>query len=157
MSKKILVIEDDPASLRLMQYILEHNGYDVLTAINGLDGLKKAQSEEPDLVILDIMLPGIDGFDICYNLRAEPQTAKLPILMLSAKAREVDRDTGLKVGADYYITKPVDPANILSSVESLLRREKHNLPVQEEELEQREDRATRIGRSQERKAGRSAG
>ena len=137
MSKRILVIEDDPASLRLMQYILEHKGYEVLTAVNGLDGLKKARSEEPDLVILDVMLPGMDGFDICYHLRAEPQTAKLPILMLSAKAREVDRDTGLKVGADYYITKPVDPAEIISNVEALLAQGEHNLPVQEKEVEQR--------------------
>ena len=137
MSKRILVIEDDPASLRLMQYILERKGYEVLTAVNGLDGLKKARSEEPDLVILDVMLPGMDGFDICYHLRAEPQTAKLPILMLSAKAREVDRDTGLKVGADYYITKPVAPAEIISSVEALLAQGEHNLPVQEKEVEQR--------------------
>ena len=137
MSKRILVIEDDPASLRLMQYILEHKGYEVLTAVNGLDGLKKARSEEPDLVILDVMLPGMDGFDICYHLRAEPQTAKLPILMLSAKAREVDRDTGLKVGADYYITKPVAPAEIISNVEALLAQGEHNLPVKEKEVEQR--------------------
>jgi len=137
MSKRILVIEDDPASLRLMQYILEHKGYEVLTAVNGLDGLKKARSEEPDLVILDVMLPGMDGFDICYHLRAEPQTAKLPILMLSAKAREVDRDTGLKVGADYYITKPVAPAEIISNVEALLAQGEHKLPVQEKEVEQR--------------------
>lgn len=137
MSKRILVIEDDPASLRLMQYILEHKGYKVLTAVNGLDGLKKARNEELDLVILDVMLPGMDGFDICYHLRAEPQTAKLPILMLSAKAREVDRDTGLKVGADYYITKPVAPAEIISKIEALLAQGGHNLPVQEKEVEQR--------------------
>ena len=137
MSKRILVIEDDPASLRLMQYILEHKGYEVLTAVNGLDGLKKARNKEPDLILLDVMLPGMDGFDICYHLRAEPQTAKLPILMLSAKAREVDRDTGLKVGADYYITKPVAPAEIISNVEALLAQGEHNLPVQEKEVEQR--------------------
>lgn len=137
MSKKILVIEDDPASLRLTQYMLEHKGYEVLTAVNGLDGLKKARSEEPDLVILDVMLPGMDGFDICYNLRAEPQTAKMPILMLSAKAREVDMDTGRKVGADNYITKPVDPAEIISSIEVLLAQGEHKLPVQGTEVERR--------------------
>ncbi len=137
MSKRILVIEDDPASLRLMQYILEHKGYEVLTAVNGLDGLKKARSEEPDLVIMDVMLPGMDGFDICYHLRAEAQTVTLPILMLSAKAREVDRDTGLKAGAYYYIIKPVDPAEIISKVEALLAQGEHNLPVQEKEVEQR--------------------
>ncbi len=139
MSKKILVIEDDPASLRLTQYVLEHNGYTVLTAVNGLDGLKMAQSEQPDLVILDVMLPGMDGFDICYHLRAAPQTARLPIMMLSAKAREADRETGLKVGADYYVTKPVEPAEIIRNIEALLARGKgkYNLPVPEEEVEQR--------------------
>jgi DNA-binding response OmpR family regulator len=137
MSKKILVIEDDPASLRLMQYILSHKGYEVLTAVNGLDGLKKTRSESPDLIILDVMLPGMDGFDICYHLRAEPQTAKLPILMLSAKAREVDRDTGLKVGADAYITKPIDPTDIISNIETLLTQGNHDLTVQEKEVGQR--------------------
>lgn len=137
MSKRILVIEDDPASLRLTQYILEHKGYEVLTAINGLDGLKKARSEEPDLVILDVMLPGMDGFDICYHLRNEPQTARLPIMMLSAKAREADRDTGLKVGADYYVTKPVDPAEIARNIETLLAGEKQPQPVTEQEVEPR--------------------
>ena len=134
MSKKILVVEDDPASLRLTQYILEHKGYKVLTAVNGLDGLKKAQSEELDLIIIDVMLPGMDGFDICYHLRSEPRTARLSIMMLSAKAQELDRDTGLKVGADYYITKPVDPAEIIRSVEALLAQGEYNLPVHEEEV-----------------------
>jgi DNA-binding response OmpR family regulator len=122
MSKKILVIEDDPASLRLTQYILEHRDYEVLTAVNGLDGLKRAQNEEPDLVVMDIMLPGMDGFDICYQLRAEPRTAGIPVLMLSAKAREADKETGLKVGADGYITKPVDPEEIVSRIEALLQQ-----------------------------------
>ncbi|MFC1942463.1 response regulator transcription factor [Chloroflexota bacterium] len=131
MSKRILVVEDDPASMRLMQYILEHKGYEVITAVNGLDGLKKARSEEPDLVILDVMLPGMGGFDICYHLRSEPQTAGMPILMLSAKARGVDKDTGLKVGADFYATKPVDPAEIVSTVQSLISKTEHNLPIQE--------------------------
>jgi two-component system alkaline phosphatase synthesis response regulator PhoP len=135
MSKKILVIEDDPASLRLTQYILEHRDYEVLTAVNGLDGLKKAQSEEPDLVVTDIMLPGMDGFDICYQLRAEPRTAKIPVLMLSAKAREADKETGLKVGADGYITKPVDPEEIISRIEALLQRRGTESPTREENVE----------------------
>ena len=122
MNKKILVIEDDPSSLRLTQYTLKQQGYEVITAPNGLEGLRKAQSEEPDLVILDIMLPGIDGFEICHHLRAEAQTTQLPILMLSAKAQEVDKDIGLKVGADDYITKPALPSEIVSAVESLLER-----------------------------------
>jgi two-component system alkaline phosphatase synthesis response regulator PhoP len=137
MRKRILLVEDDPASLRLTQYTLEQGGYEVLTAITGLEGLKKAQSESPDLVILDVMLPGMEGFDICYYLRAEPQTARLPILMLSAKAREADRDVGLKAGADDYLVKPISPSEILSRVESWLVKEKRGLPVQEKKVEQR--------------------
>jgi len=122
MDKKILVTEDDPASLRLMVYTLQHEGYEVVTAANGLDGLRKALKEKPDLIILDVMLPGIDGFEICHRLRNEPQTAQLPILMLSAKAQEIDKATGLKVGADYYLTKPANPSEIVSRVETLLAR-----------------------------------
>jgi len=122
MNKKVLIIEDDPSTLRLTKYTLQQEGYEVLTAPNGLEGLRKASGEEPDLIILDIMLPGIDGFEICRRLRAEPQTAKLPILMVSAKAREVDKATGLKVGGDDYITKPADPSELISRVESLLAK-----------------------------------
>lgn len=120
MAKKILVIEDDPSATRLIGYTLEQEGYHVLTAPNGLEGLKKAQEEELDLLILDVMLPGLDGFQICRRLRAESRTNHLPILMLSAKAQEVDKATGLKVGADEYLTKPHDPSELVSRVENLL-------------------------------------
>jgi DNA-binding response OmpR family regulator len=79
MTKKILVIEDDPAISRLVDYSLRHEGYDVIAATNGLGGIRKANEESPDLVILDVMLPGMDGFEICHRLRSEPNTAKLPI------------------------------------------------------------------------------
>ncbi len=120
MGKKILVIEDDPATLRLIDYSLKQEGYQVITAPNGLDGIRKALGELPDLVILDVMLPGLDGFEICYRLRSEPATAKLPILMFSAKAQEIDKETGMKVGADAYLTKPSAPAEIVSHVAKLL-------------------------------------
>ncbi len=123
MDKKILVIEDDPSALRLIGYTLQQEGYQVLTVPNGLKGLRKARSEQPDLIIIDIMLPGIDGFEVCHRLRAEPQTAKLPILMVSAKGREIDKATGLAVGADDYITKPADPSEIISRVETLLAKQ----------------------------------
>jgi two-component system alkaline phosphatase synthesis response regulator PhoP len=131
MDKKILVIEDDPATLRLINYSLRHEGYQVLTASNGLEGIRKAHNEKPDLIILDVMLPGIDGFEICHRLRSEPDTAKLSILMLSAKAQEIDKDTGLKVGADAYLAKPAAPADIVSRVESLLAPKKRASPAQE--------------------------
>ncbi len=124
MDNKILVIEDDPATLRLMDYSLRHQGYQVLMASNGLEGLRKAQDERPDLVVLDVMLPGMDGFEICQRLRSEASTRQLPILMLSAKAQGIDKDTGLKMGADDYLSKPADPSEIVRRVGSLLARKR---------------------------------
>ncbi len=120
MNEKILVIEDDPNALRLVEYKLGQEGYQVITAADGLEGLKKAREEHPDLIILDIMLPGLDGYEVCQRLRQEPKTIKLPILMLSAKARGIDKATGLKVGADDYLTKPADPAMVVAKVKTLL-------------------------------------
>ena len=122
MSKKILVIEDDPSTLRLIKYTLQQEGYQVLTAPNGLEGLRTAKNEEPDLIILDVLLPGIDGYEICHRLRAEPQTAQLPILMVSGKAREIDKATGLKMGADDYITKPWHRPELLTKIAVMLQR-----------------------------------
>jgi two-component system alkaline phosphatase synthesis response regulator PhoP len=122
MAKKILVIEDDPAISRLVDYTLRHEGYEVVTAANGLEGIRKAHNEAPDLVILDVMLPGMDGFEICHQLRSEPDTASILILMFSAKAQEIDKNTGLKVGADDYLPKPAAPAEIVSRVAKLLTK-----------------------------------
>ena len=131
MDKKILVIEDDPATSRLVDYTLRHEGYEVIRAANGLEGLQKARNEKPDLLILDVMLPGIDGFEICHRLRSDIATSKLPILMFSAKAQEIDKKTGAKVGADDYLTKPADPAEILNRVRNLLAKDKDAIPVRE--------------------------
>ncbi len=131
MEKKILVIEDDPSTSRLVDYSLRHEGYQVLTASNGLEGIRKAHNEAPDLIILDVMLPGMDGFEICHRLRSEPDTAQLPILMFSAKVQEIDKETGLKVGADDYLSKPTAPAEIVSRVEKLLAKKKRDTPTQE--------------------------
>jgi two-component system, OmpR family, alkaline phosphatase synthesis response regulator PhoP len=120
MDSKVLIIEDDPATTRLVDYSLRHHGYQVIAAANGLEGIRKAQSEHPDLVILDVMLPGMDGFEICHRLRTEPTTSKIKILMFSAKTQDADRETGMKVGADDYLTKPAAPAEIVARVEKLL-------------------------------------
>ena len=120
MNEKILVIEDDPIALRFARYTLSQEGYQVITAPNGLEGLRKAQTENPDLIILDVMLPGMDGFEICHRLRAEPGTTRIPVLMLTAKAQDADRQTGLKVGADDYLTKPALPSEIVRRVQALL-------------------------------------
>ena len=124
MAKKILIVEDDPAVLRAISYMLEKEGYNVLTATDGLTGLTKAKGENPDLLILDVMLPGIDGFEICHRLRAEPQTAQLPILMLSAKGQAADKAMGLQVGANEYLTKPVERLVLLDRVKALLEAKK---------------------------------
>ena len=128
MEKKILIIEDDPATARLVDYSLQHEGYQVITSSNGMEGLRKAHSESPDLVILDVMLPGMDGFEICHRLRADPDTSKLLILMFSAKAQEIDKNTGINVGADDYLTKPSAPAEIVSHVAKLLAKKNYPEP-----------------------------
>lgn len=120
MAKRILVIEDDPVSSRLMEYALEKQGYQVVTASNGLEGLKKVRAEGPDLVILDIMLPGMDGFEICHRVRSELPGKTLPILILSGKAQEADKATGLRLGADDYLVKPISPSTITTVVARLL-------------------------------------
>ncbi len=122
MAEKILVVEDSPTALRLVTFTLESAGYSVISAVNGLEGLRKAQEEGPDLIVLDVMLPGIDGFEVCHRLRAnsDGHQARLPILMLSAKSQEADRLTGEKVGADRYLPKPATPEEITDAVRGLL-------------------------------------
>lgn len=120
MGKKILVVEDDPTSLKFLELILSKEGYQVITASNGLEGLRKAREESPDLLILDVMLPGFDGFEICHRLRSEPDMAKLPILMLSAKWQESDRDAASRVGANAFLSKPVDRIVLLNKVAEFL-------------------------------------
>jgi DNA-binding response OmpR family regulator len=120
MPGKILIIEDDPTALRLIEYALRQRGYQVLTTLNGLEGIITAQKEEPDLVILDIMLPGIDGFEVCRRLHNGSQTAKIPILIISAKTQKEDINAGFRAGADDYLPKPASPTEIINRVEGLL-------------------------------------
>jgi two-component system, OmpR family, alkaline phosphatase synthesis response regulator PhoP len=132
MEHKVLVIEDDPATSRLVEYSLRHAGFQVVRAANGLEGIRMARSEAPDLVILDVMLPGLDGYEICHRLKADAATARLPILMFSAKAQEIDRNTGLKVGADEYLTKPAAPADIVGRVQKLLAKRDLTAPARKD-------------------------
>jgi len=119
-AKRILIIEDDPSFSRAINHIVEKEGYEVSTASNGMTGLRMAKDNPPDLLILDVMLPGLDGFEICSQLRADESTEKLPIIMLSAKGQEADKTTGLSVGANEYLTKPIDRALLLEKIASLL-------------------------------------
>ena len=119
-NRSILIIEDDPSFSRAINHIVEKEGYNVSTASNGMTGLRMVKENPPDLLILDVMLPGMDGFEICSQLRADTSTAGLPIIMLSAKGQETDRETGLKVGANEYLTKPVNRELLLDKITGLL-------------------------------------
>jgi two-component system alkaline phosphatase synthesis response regulator PhoP len=122
MPKKILVIEDEKDIQELLQLYLKRDGYDVHIARDGETGLRKASQERYDLVLLDLMLPQVDGLEICRNLRSRPQTADLPIIMITAKADEADRIVGLEMGADDYITKPFSPREVVARVKAIFRR-----------------------------------
>lgn len=121
---KILIVDDNPSVLRLLEHTLTKEGYEVLTAKNGIEGLKIASQGVPDLTILDVMLPGIDGFEVCHRLRGEAKTASIPVLMMSAKGQPVDRETGLRVGANEYLTKPVERMKLLDNVQKLIANRK---------------------------------
>ena len=120
--KKILVVEDEPDIRELIRYNLEQAGFRVVEAEDGETALHKVRSEQPALVVLDLMLPESDGLEICRILRGERETAALPIVMLTAKAAEVDRVLGLEFGADDYITKPFSPRELVARVRAVLRR-----------------------------------
>jgi two-component system phosphate regulon response regulator PhoB len=119
---RILLIEDERGLTDVLSYNLNREGYETLVAHDGTEGLRKAQMQLPDLVILDIMLPGIDGLEVCRQLRAGKQTSKIPILMLTAKSEEMDQVVGFTVGADDYVTKPFSVKVLLERVRALKRR-----------------------------------
>jgi DNA-binding response OmpR family regulator len=122
MSAKILIVDDEPNVLRLIGYALEIEGYEIVTAMSGMEALSKVETEQPDLVILDIMLPRMSGVEVCQQLRSKPETVSLPIIMLSARAQVADKVKGLQAGADEYVTKPVDSDEIVARVAALLER-----------------------------------
>jgi phosphate regulon transcriptional regulator PhoB len=121
-AQKILVVEDEPDISKLVSYNLAQERFKVLTAEDGEQALKLIQKEKPNLVVLDLMLPGLSGMEVCKILRDRPETAKLPILMLTAKAGEADRVVGLEMGADDYLAKPFSPREMVARVRAILRR-----------------------------------
>ncbi len=121
-AKKVLFVDDEPGYSRAMTYALEKEGYEVVSASNGLQALIKAQKENPDLIILDVMLPGMDGFEVCSRLRNDPQTSRIPIIMLSAKGQDADKSTGLRVGALDYLTKPVENTSLMEKIQVFLQQ-----------------------------------
>jgi two-component system alkaline phosphatase synthesis response regulator PhoP len=121
--KKILVVDDEEDILELVRYNLAREGFKILCASYGEDGLKAAKAEKPNLIVLDLMLPGIDGLDVTRRLKADDATRKIPIVMLTAKGEESDIVTGLELGAEDYITKPFSPRVLVARVKAALRRE----------------------------------
>jgi len=121
-ARKILIIEDERDILDLVRHYLEKEGYRTRTAMDGAAGLAAARKDHPDLIVLDLMLPGMDGLELCKKLRAEPATGLTPVIMLTAKTDETDRIVGLELGADDYLTKPFSPKELVARVKALLRR-----------------------------------
>ena len=119
MAKKILVVEDEEQIIRVVRAYLEQAGYEVSVARSGPEGLMRVRQERPDLVVLDLMLPGMDGLDVCRSIRRDSST---PIIMLTARAEEADKLVGLELGADDYMTKPFSPRELVARMRAVLRR-----------------------------------
>ena len=122
MAREVLVVEDEPDIRRLIVLHLERDGFRCRTAANGPDALREVKAAAPDLVVLDLMLPELDGLEVCRRLRSDASTAGVPIIMLTAKSDEVDRVVGLEVGADDYVGKPFSPKELVARVRAVLRR-----------------------------------
>ncbi len=124
--KKILMVDDDVDFVEATKLILEHKTYKMIVAYGGKEGLKKAQSEQPDLIILDVMMPEMDGYEVCTKLKEDPKYCNIPILLLTAvgqaiRTTQYTKDMGMRTEADDYIDKPVEPAELVSRVEKLLK------------------------------------
>lgn len=135
MKPKVLVVEDEPSLIDTLEYSLQRQGYDVLIATDGHNAIDVARAEQPDLILLDVMLPGLDGFEVCRVLRREMNA---PILMLTARAEEIDKIVGLEMGADDYLTKPFSMRELMARVKALLRR----VRMDREELTGNDDNAS---------------
>jgi DNA-binding response OmpR family regulator len=126
MSPKILIVDDEPDALELVAYNLKQAGFNVVAAKDGAQALEKVKTASPDLIVLDVMLPEMDGFALCRVFKGAPITARIPIIMLTAKAAEIDRVLGLELGADDYLTKPFSPRELVLRVKKLLERARGN-------------------------------
>lgn len=120
MPKKILIVDDEPEMVQMVEMRLQAAGYDVIKAGDGQEGLDKAKKEMPDLIILDVMMPKMDGYKVCGLLKADGRYNKIPVLMFTARAQESDRQTSQEVGASGYINKPLFAAELMSKVKELL-------------------------------------
>lgn len=130
---KLLVVDDEDHIVELISFNLESNGYDIVTASDGESAIKKAEEENPDLIILDLMLPKLDGIEVCRRLKSNPSTSHISIIMLTAKSDESDKIVGLEIGADDYITKPFSVKELIARVKAVLRRNLNNYTNKTEE------------------------
>lgn len=140
MTARVLVVDDVEANLRLMQAKLQHEYYDVLTAMRGEEALRVAQRDLPDIILLDVMMPGLDGFEVCRRLKASPETRHIPVVMVTALDGRTDRLRGLMAGAEDFLTKPIDDVQLMARVKSLVR-----LKIVTDELRAREESGVRLG------------
>lgn len=122
MKEKILIVEDEKDIIKMLDYNLKKEGYATLSSRNGEDAIEIAQVEHPNLIILDLMLPGIDGLEVCKTLKNNSKTASIPVIMLTAKSQESDKVVGLELGADDYVTKPFSPRELIARIKAVLRR-----------------------------------
>jgi two-component system alkaline phosphatase synthesis response regulator PhoP len=121
MSKgRILVVDDEIYIVHILDFSLGMEGYEVITALDGEQALEKLNSERPDLIVLDIMMPKLDGYEVCKAIKSDPETRHIPVILLSAKGRNVDQKLGFDVGADDYITKPFSPRKLVERINQLL-------------------------------------
>jgi two-component system, OmpR family, phosphate regulon response regulator PhoB len=120
--ERVLIVDDDPDIVRLVGYNLSHSGYEIQVASTGREALELVQRQPPDLIVLDVMLPDVDGLEVCRTLRQQMPSRRIPILMLTARGEEIDRVVGFELGADDYVSKPFSPRELVLRVKSILRR-----------------------------------
>ncbi|HBE72890.1 MAG TPA: hypothetical protein DDW31_02130 [candidate division Zixibacteria bacterium] len=120
MQKKIMVVDDEPYIARVIKFKLEQEGYAVISANDGVTGLDRIRQEKPDLVLLDVMMPGLTGYEVCQQVKADADLQGIPVVFLTAKGQERDREQGLNLGASDYITKPFSPNRLLELVKSII-------------------------------------
>jgi DNA-binding response OmpR family regulator len=124
MSYNVLVVDDEPNIVLSLKFLMEQKGYEVSIARNGKEALEALNKRLPDLILLDVMMPKPDGYEVCQKIRATPEWKDIPVIMLTAKGREVEREKGLAMGADYYVTKPFGTQELVAKVQTVLEENK---------------------------------
>ena len=119
---KVLVIDDEEYIQHILNFSFGAEGYDVLTASDGEEGISKAKNERPDIIVMDIMMPKMDGYEACKRIKADPETKDIPVILLTAKGREADRKLGADAGADDYVVKPFSPGRLIERVEGMIKK-----------------------------------